>query len=126
MARKLSETVLDFAAPLLSSLGPSPDQAQLRNALSIAIAAWNAATLDAWKPGTTAEADSVRRSLQTAAGADPAPMLALFDGLLERKLTLFAGDLRAVGKWEVIPAEQGFSLSADGYLPTALLQNAKA
>lgn len=126
MARKLSETVLDFAAPLLSALGPGPDSAQLHHALAIAIAAWNAAAIDAWKPGTTAEADSVRRSLEAAAGADPAAMLALFEGLLDRKRTLFADDLRAVGKWEVVPSETGFALTADGYLPSALLGGAKA
>jgi hypothetical protein len=126
MARKISETVLDFAAPLLNALGPNPDAAQLQNALAIAIAAWNAATIDAWKPGTTAEAESVRASLAAAAGADPAAMLALFDGLLDRKRSLFAEDLRAVGKWEVAPSEKGFALTADGYLPAAMVEGAKA
>ena len=126
MARKISETVLSFAAPLLNALGPNPELAQIKNALSIAIAAWNAATLDAWKPGTTVEADSVRRSLGAAGGADPSAMLVLFEGLLERKRTLFADDLRAVGKWEVVLKDAGFALSADGYLPSALVENAKA
>jgi len=99
---------------------PGPDQ--LRNALSIAIASWNAATLDAWKPGTTAETDALRRSLEAAGGADPQAMLVLFEGLLARKRTLFADDLRAVGKWDVVRSEQGYSLSADGYLPHNLVQ----
>lgn len=119
MARKISETILDFASPLLNALGSAPSDEQVRTALSIAIAAWNAATLDAWKP-ESAEADALRRSIQAAEDSPREAMLAVVDSLLERKRASFAGDLRAVGKWEVLHTETGISLSADAHLPATL------
>ncbi|MHB8873227.1 MAG: hypothetical protein ACYC8T_06025 [Myxococcaceae bacterium] len=119
MARKISETILDFASPLLNALGNAPSDEQVRTALSIAIAAWNAATLDAWKP-ENAEAEALRRSIAAADESHRVAMLALVESLLERKRTGFAHDLRAVGKWEVLRTETGSSLSADAYLPSEL------
>ncbi len=125
MPRKLSETLLDFASPLLGALPPRADADALRHALAMAIAAWNAVTLDQWRPGST-EAEWTRAFLKDADEPERTALLAVFDRLVARKHSDFAGERQAVGKWEVLRAKDGtFDLAAEGYLPFGLIPGAK-
>ena len=45
--RKISETFLDFASPLLEPLGPEATEQEMEHALKIAFTVWNAVVYDA-------------------------------------------------------------------------------
>ena len=117
MVRKISETILDFASPLLGALPRPTDLESTKNALAMAIAAWNAVTLDRWGIAAS-QTGATRRALEAMPEPGREAALAVFDGLVERKRAQFGDDLRAVGKWEVTAsAGGGFALSVDARAP---------
>ncbi len=103
--RKLSESLLDLAAPLLESLGPVPERDEALRAIELAIMVWNLHVMAGpiWeKPHYLAEA------LKTMHGPQSAPELAAtFDLLSSRWRAKFSLDPRCVGKWSFDPVETG-------------------
>ncbi|MBX3157112.1 MAG: SEC-C domain-containing protein [Deltaproteobacteria bacterium] len=91
--RKLSETVIDFARPMLDAEGVQSDK-QMRDVLGFAIAVWNA-IVTAAQAGETLDAATLR------AGVSADRWLAWVEPLLTRKRERFEGDLRLVGDWHV-------------------------
>jgi hypothetical protein len=94
--RKLSETLIDFAQPLL---GAKPDTATLRRAMEVAIPVWNA-VVEAQEAGRRpmvkeAEAELKREGVKTSAPHDQ------LEALIARKQQAFGPDLRRVGRWSV-------------------------
>lgn len=58
--RKISETLLEFAEPLLQQLPNEYPKAELDAAIKLAICVWNACALDQWHK-TTEYTDALRR-----------------------------------------------------------------
>jgi hypothetical protein len=114
--RKMSETILDFAAPVLEPLGPVPELEEARRALEFAINAWNLhvmATALWGKPKFLAEATRVM-----GGPASPPGLAAMFEALGDRRRSLFANDYRCVGEWTLGPdGAGGHSLRCDARLP---------
>ena len=50
--RKISDTFLDFAEPLLSPLGAEASKQEMEGALQIAFTVWNAVVFDAARGGS--------------------------------------------------------------------------
>ena len=92
--RKISEALLEFAAPVLSLFEGEPSPTGIRPAFIVAITVWNAVILDESEEGTNFVEDA-RDRLGTGRELD------LFDALVRRKRTDFASDRRLIGDFEV-------------------------
>jgi hypothetical protein len=92
--RKLSETVLDFARPMLDAEGAAVDERHMRDLLGFAITVWNTAVAAA-QAGRPLDAAMLRADLpehRWSAWVEP---------LLARRRARFGDDLRLVGDWHV-------------------------
>ena len=110
--RKISETLLLFAEPLLREADDQTTDEQLRSALTVAILAWNAVAIEDWGVGRDLLAEA-RASLRQAGVSS-----GLLDDLVARRRQLFGEDPRAVGAWEIHrEPDGGFRLRATAHLP---------
>jgi hypothetical protein len=94
--RKISETLLEFARPLIDSLGPGATCSRFEQVLVLAVSAWNASVMAA--SGELGWVVRARAALASAAG----PARELFEALLRRKREYYASDLRIVGAFKII------------------------
>ena len=112
--RKISETFLDFAAPMLDDLPSEAPEQRARHALEVSFTAWNAVifadVLNDQRP-----LDEVRR---LTAGKPETALL--MEQLIARKRALFADDERLIGTWEVTRTADGINLRADARDPHSL------
>ena len=115
--RKISETLLEFAAPLLDTLRDEAPDREIRKALEVAYTAWNA-VIFADVLNNNQYIDDVRRLTAGAAGPD-----ILMERMIARKRELFGDDARLIGDWSVTRTAGGLSLRADARDPHSLPQN---
>ncbi|RKG47906.1 hypothetical protein D7X30_41270 [Corallococcus sp. AB011P] len=99
MAAKISETLLEYVAPLLAQLPPGASLQQQQSFLQVVITVWNALVVVQW--GEPDLLPDVYRRLEAMPQPGRATMRAMVDALVERKRRHFADDLRAVGRWEL-------------------------
>ena len=95
--RKLTETLLDFARPMLDAV-PEADGRKLRTLLEFSIRIWNA-IVDEETGGTAGFLAAIRAEL--VAGRAPSEIIDWHDKLAARKRERFSGDLRLVGNWDL-------------------------
>lgn len=119
--KKISESLLDFALPLLQQLPPG-DETAVRSALQTAALAWNAAIEEAVS-GSKAIFGEARRQLSRL--SDPRA-LEVFEGLVARKRELFGGDLRLIGDFSLSREAGKVNVRAEGRLPAAIAERARA
>ena len=93
--RKISETFLEFVAPLTSILGPTATEAELEQALKIGYTVWNAVVFDALEPGGRHVDEALRLT------AHHEPMRQLIEYLIEHKRRHFKNDLRLIGDYQL-------------------------
>lgn len=121
--RKISETLLDFAGPMLDAGGGHVDEDRMRAVLRFATDVWNLCVLEQQQASThvvtTARAE-------IAAGRTPADMLVWFDRLVDRKRDSFAGDLRSVGRWSVHRSPGMLNLEMEARLPQPIIEKLTA
>lgn len=115
--RKISETFLEFAAPLLHTIPGEAPVREVRKALEVAYTAWNAVVF-ADVLNNNRYIDQVRRL--TASAAEVAMLM---EQMIARKRELFADDARLIGEWSVKGAEDGINLHADARDPYSLARN---
>ena len=97
--RKISETFLQFAAPLLHTLRSEAPERQVHEALKVAYTAWNAVIFaDVLNNNRYLEE---ARSLTTNTNG-PAMLI---EQMIARKRELFADDTRLIGNWKVTRTE---------------------
>ena len=118
--RKISETILAFAKPLLD-LGT--DEPGMKAALHFATTVWNLVVAEEHGVGKGAVATG--RAL-IKPGDFPLEMLKSFDELVARKRERFAGDLRQVGHWTLKRSAGHFGVEMQAVLPAELIAQAKA
>jgi hypothetical protein len=112
--RKISETFLDFAAPLLDPLGDQATNHEMENALQIAFTVWNAVVFDA--VGRSSRwVEQLRSNL---AGQDPR-VQALVEQLIARKGSLFGDDHRLIGEYQLYRHHGQPRLRAEARRPSA-------
>lgn len=110
--RKISETFLEFAEPLLVPLGPRATEDEMNQALQIAFAVWNAVVYE------TANDDThCLRMLQELTAGQP-EAVALVNHLIERKRHQFGNDHRLVGDFKLTIQEGELNLRAEARDPT--------
>jgi hypothetical protein len=93
--RKISETFLNFALPLLKGLGAKASKDKIEEVLKIAFTVWNSVVFDRVDGNTRYVA-----RLRKLTAADPASR-ALVQQMIARKQTLFADDHRLIGEYSV-------------------------
>ena len=111
--RKISETFLDFAEPLLTPLGAEAAEHEMEEALQIAFTVWNAVVFDA--------VDCSSRwvdQLRDLAGHDP-DIRPLIEQLVARKQTLFGDDHRLVGEYQLYRHHGELRLRAEARQPNS-------
>jgi hypothetical protein len=116
--KKISETFLEFAAPLLADLPSEDREIKARYALIMAFTAWNA-VIFADVLNDSRYVDQIRGLAQYRPEARQ-----LIDAMIARKRALFAEDDRMIGTWEVTRTEDGINLRADARDPYSLPRNA--
>lgn len=105
--RKISETFLDFAEPLLKPLGAKATKAEMEQALKIAFTVWNSVVFDA--AGRSSHWVEHVRSL---VGGDPCAR-ALVEQLVSRKRRLCADDQRLIGEYQLFRHNAEWRLRAE-------------
>jgi hypothetical protein len=93
--RKISETFLEFVAPLTSQLGPTATEAELEQALKIGFIVWNAVVFDALEPGGHHVDEALRLTAQHE------PVRQLTEYLIDHKRRHFKNDLRLIGNYQL-------------------------
>jgi len=112
--RKISETLLRFAEPMLQDFTGEAGVQQAETVLRVACTVWNAVVF----------ADVLNRdhylhqvlSLVLERGETAA----LVEQMVARKRALFGDDERLIGKWEVIRTPDGINVRADARDPRGI------
>jgi hypothetical protein len=115
--RKISETFLDFAAPLLDDLPSEAPENRAQRVLEVAFTAWNAVVF-ADVLNDHRHLDEIRR----LTGGKPETAL-LMEHLITCKRAHFADDERMIGTWEVTRTEDGINVRAEAVDPHSLPRN---
>jgi hypothetical protein len=110
--RKISESFMEFAEPLVVPLGTEATAAETEAALKIAFTVWNAVVY-ADAVGETQVLDDVRK-----ATAQEPDLAALIGGMIERKRSLFGDDHRLVGDYKFIERDGRKMFRVEARAPT--------
>ena len=117
--RKISETLIDFGAPLIGDLGPNQPIEIVRSVFTIVIMVWNAhvMAMPAW--GKPQLLEQLRALLRTPGTAPQ--LLDSYTELAARREQHFAQDPRAVGEWNVQFDHAGrVRLHCEAHVPPSL------
>jgi len=109
--RKISDTFLQFAEPLLDAFGPNVTEAQMEQPLMIAWTVWNAVVYS-----DAGENDEMLESVRTSMGRDP-QLRAFAEVLIDRKRTLFSDDHRLIGEYQLFRKDGEIRLRAESRDP---------
>jgi hypothetical protein len=112
--RKISETFLHFAEPLLHDLDSETPEQRAQIALNLSFAVWNA-VIFADVLHDYRHLDEIRRLT-----AEKPETALLMEQLIARKRAFFADDERMIGTWEVTRTDDGINLRADARDPYSL------
>lgn len=116
MAKKISQTLLEYAAPLLEHMPPGASFSQRHSVLQVAGTVWNALVVAQW--GQHDMLPDIYRRLEQMPQPDRSSMREMIDLLVVRKRTLFPRDLRAIGNWQLRVKQDGdLALWADARGP---------
>lgn len=114
--RKISDTFLQFAEPLLDAFGPNVTEAQMEQPLKIAWTVWNAVVYaDVANNGHTL--DLLRSSMERDSESKE-----LVEALIDRKRTLFDDDDRLIGEYKLRREGDEWRLWAEARDPTSTNQ----
>ena len=118
--RKISETIIDFGAPLIQDLDPNPPIEIVRATFTIVITVWDAhvMAMPVWgKPEVLAQ---LRALLRTPNAAPQ--LIDTYTALSARRLEHFRDDPRAVGEWNVqFDQAGGIRLHCEAHVPPSLM-----
>lgn len=109
--RKISDTFLQFAEPLLVALGPDVTEVQVEQALKIAWTVWNAVVYS-----DVAKNTQILEELRSSIDQVP-EIKVLTESLIERKQTLFHDDQRLIGNYELFHKDGEVRLRAEARDP---------
>lgn len=93
--KKISETFLRFAAPVLGTMPEGATPSEIENVLRVPHMIWNALVLDQ-ASGTSDWLTRVRQSIADSPGG-----VAVIEDLIDRKRRLFADDNLLIGEFRV-------------------------
>lgn len=93
--RKISETLIDFAEPIVAMIDGHTYEEDIRMGFKLAITVWNALVFDAVQ-GSQKYLNMLRQNLGDQLHSEP-----LIQGLIRRKRERFPEDLRAIGDHKI-------------------------
>lgn len=110
--RKISETLLDFARPVTTTLPRDIEPEILQRTLKVALAVWNAVVLDAWSPKDRSRLEKALVDMFLQSEKVPEPQREVlrwgFARLVKRKRKWkFRKDLRTIHGLQVFRAPDG-------------------
>ena len=111
--RKISDTFLQFAEPLLVAFGPNVTESQMEQPLMIAWTVWNAVVY-ADVGGNNQMLENVRASM----GHDP-QLKSFVESLIDRKRKVFGDDHRLIGEYKLFRKDGEIRLRAEARDPTS-------
>ena len=115
VASKISQALLEYAAPLIGSEEEAPTREHVEKALDFAVTVWNAVIFDESEAKTNYLGEA-RSALSKLPGSEM-----MFDMMVERKRELFQQDRRLIGNVELVEDANGESnLRASAYVPPNL------
>ena len=115
--RKISETFLHFAEPMIQDLPSEAPEHRAREGFQVSFTVWNA-VIFADVLNDHGYLDEIRH---LTAGNPEAG--SLVDQMVARKRALFADDERLIGNWEVTRTADGINVRADARDPHSLSRN---
>ncbi len=98
----LAEAILAYGFPVLAILPDRPAQEDLEEAITLVVAAWNAAALST--PAWGSSEQSVAQNEIMASADSPRLLVRALAVLGERRRRLFPSDTRVVESWILVPA----------------------
>lgn len=107
---KLSDVLMDFAAPLLDMIPGEPTTEFVQAALGLAMVAWNLPLLK--EHGNAGEFDQLRLDLQRTLDTAPPAAGAMLDRMMRERSQKYAADPRLITNFKV-------KLDGDAVLVTA-------
>jgi hypothetical protein len=114
--RKISDTFLQFAEPLLDAIGPNATEVEMEQPLKIAWTVWNAVVYaDAGENGRIL--DGLRASI----GNDPR-VEGFVEALIDRKRTAFGDDCLLIGEYTLFRKDGQIRLRAEARDPSTKVQ----
>jgi len=122
---KISDALMEVAAPLLDSVDHVPSQQSVSAIVGIAATVWNAGSLSSATPDSVARA---REAFEREFNGPPALVRSVFDLLLKRRHELYPDDRRVVTDYTVrSDGAGGYRISAafqfeDGRAPLPSVQ----
>jgi hypothetical protein len=109
--RKISDTFLQFAEPLLDAFGSNATEAQMEQPLMIAWTVWNAVVY-----ADVGENGHMLDSVRTSMGHDP-QLKGFVEALIDRKRTVFGDDHRLIGEYKLFRKDGEIRLRAEARDP---------
>lgn len=110
--QKISQTLIEFAEPLLAMLEENYSQRELEGALKLAVNIWNACVLDQWQQ-TSQHVEAIQRAVSNSGNAISTSIVA---ALIVRKRVHFGNDPRAITNECVIVRDGNFVVRAEARL----------
>ena len=114
--RKISETFLEFAEPLLVPLGPCATEYEMNQVLQIAFVVWNAVVYESVNAN-----DHCLEMLQELTAGQP-EVVSLVNQLIERKRNQYGNDNRIVGDFKLTIRSGELNLRVEARDPTVPAQ----
>jgi hypothetical protein len=113
--KKISETLIKFALPMLQLTGADAPQETIKEIFMIAVTIWNSVALEQLGKGS----HFVEETRKQIRSGNMSSMSAVIDEMIERKRTQFATDLVMIGSHEVFFNSDGteFTVRADARVP---------
>jgi hypothetical protein len=100
----ISDTIVDFAAPLLRQLEDPPNVDALKKAFDLAISVWNAHVMACAQWGRPEQLAELARLVSISASPSMSSAFALLSSQRKQR---FSCDVRLVSDWEVVIDELG-------------------
>ena len=119
-SRKISETLIDFAKPLIETINSNTTEQEVQAGFTIAVAVWNACVL-----ATVRNDNRFLQNLCSLAqsGGNEPEAQKMIDSLIERKNGLFGDDLRGIGDASVTFKKGCLNVKAEARLVDGLAIN---
>jgi len=109
--KKISETFLKFASPIIDLLGNDPTQYQVESVLKIAFTVWNSVVLDTVN-GSSEYVSQIKILMK-----DDLMSSMLVDQMICRKHDMFSDDNRMIGEYKLTKKNNEWRLRAEARDP---------
>lgn len=112
--RKISETFLEFAKPLLDAISLNPTEAEAKEPLKIAFTIWNAVVF-----ADAVGDDRILKKVRESTTNDP-QVAAVINQMIARKRSLFGNDHRLIGDYTLTRKGDEIRLRVEAREPRSL------